>query len=136
MKNEENYAVAVGMNLRISRKYAIETARFIKGKDLKKAVADLEKVIKKEKYVPFTRYLSNAGHRKGGTIGKFPVKAAHEIARVLKSAEQNANYKGLGKDLYVKEIIVNTGRSYRTPKRFIGRIPKRTHIKIKVCERE
>jgi len=128
-------AVAVGRNLRISRKSSVEIARFIRGKKAGKAIAELEKVVKKERFIPFTRYMSNVGHRKGGGIGKFPVKASQEFIKVIKNGVENAKYSGLGDNLYIVESIVNNGRRFRTPKRHIGRLPKITHIKIRLEER-
>jgi len=135
MIKEDNSAIAIGRNLRISRKYSVEIARFIKGKSTEKAIVQLQGVVKKEQYVPIKRFKSNAGHRTGGQLGRYPVKAAGEFLKLIKSAIENAKYAGLSEKLYIAETIVNTGRQSRTPKRNAGRLPKMTHIKIKVKEK-
>jgi len=58
----------------------------------------LNKVIQKKKPIPFRRYKKKAGHRHGlekASAGRYPVKAAQKILKVLEGAEANAENKGL-----------------------------------------
>lgn len=61
----------------------------------------LQAVIAKKQAVPFKRYYKKLAHRKGlrgWDVGKYPVKAARGILKVLENAEANATYKGLDPD--------------------------------------
>jgi len=128
-------AKAVGKNLPISWKYCTEIGRFINGDSTEKAQHKLEKVIRKDLYVPYTRYDSDAGHRSGGQPGGYPVKAAEEILDLIKAAESNGQDQGLNPNsLQVSNIIVNQGREVTTPSRRRGRSSKAAHVKVFVSE--
>jgi large subunit ribosomal protein L22 len=94
-EDEKKTAKAYGKELNMSFKKANEVCHVIRGMKVDKAVAYLERVIKKEDYVPFRRYLKKIGHKKGGKPGKYPVKVAKKIIELLKSAKANAGHKGL-----------------------------------------
>ena len=89
---------ASGRELRVSPKHAREVCKTIKGMKLDQAKEYLQQVILKKKPVPFRRYKKNVGHRQGiekASAGRYPVKAAQKILKVVESAEVNAEYKGL-----------------------------------------
>ncbi len=89
---------ASGRELRISPKSAREVCSAIKGMTLDEAKDYLQKVIRKEKAVPYRRYKKKIPHRRGLEkfyAGRYPVKAAKKILEVLENAEANAMYKGL-----------------------------------------
>lgn len=89
---------ASGRELRISHKSAREVCNTIKGMMLTEAKKYLRAVIAKKKFVPFKRYVKKAGHHRGlekAYAGRYPVKAAIEVLKVLKNAEANAENKGL-----------------------------------------
>ena len=89
---------ASGRELRVSPKHAREVCKTIKGMKLNQAKEYLQQVILKKKPVPFRRYKKNVGHRHGiekAYAGRYPVKAAQKILKVVESAEVNAEYKGL-----------------------------------------
>ncbi|MDH5390249.1 MAG: 50S ribosomal protein L22 [Candidatus Bathyarchaeota archaeon] len=89
---------ASGRELRVSPKHAREVCKTIKGMKLDQAKDYLQQVILKKKPVPFRRYKKNVGHRHGiekAYAGRYPVKAAQKILKVVESAEVNAEYKGL-----------------------------------------
>ena len=68
---------------------------------LAKAKAYLRDVMEKRKAVPFRRYKKKLGHRGGlgnAFAGRYPVKAAQRILRVVEGAEANAENKGLDVD--------------------------------------
>lgn len=94
----EKTAKVAGRELRISPKHAIEICRTIKGMRLEKARAFLEQVIAKKTPVPFRRYRKMVAHRHGiqkFAAGRYPVKAAARILKLLEGAEANAEFKGL-----------------------------------------
>lgn len=93
-----NTAKASGRELRISPKAAKEICAAIKGMMLNEAKEFLRQVIAKKRAVPYRRYKKKLPHRRGlqkAAAGRYPVKAASKILRVLESAEANAEYKGL-----------------------------------------
>lgn len=82
----------------ISPKAAVEICREIKGMYLEKAKRFLEEVIEMKRSVPYKRYVRDVGHRReleGWKIGRYPVKAAKYILRLLENLENNAEMKGL-----------------------------------------
>ena len=89
---------ASGRELRVSPKHAREVCKTIKGMKLDQAKEYLRQVVLKKKPVPFRRHKKKVGHRHGiekAYAGRYPVKAAQKILKVLESAEVNAEYKGL-----------------------------------------
>ena len=89
---------ASGRELRVSPKHAREVCKTIKGMKLDQAKEYLQQVILEKKPVPFRRYKKKVGHRHGiekAYAGRYPVKAAQKILKVLEGVEANAEYKGL-----------------------------------------
>jgi len=138
MAEEEHTASAFGNNLDISRKHAVEIGSFIRYDDLDKAKEKLGKVIEKKLAVPFKRYNRDVGHKKGKiAAGRFPVKAATRILGLLKSAESNAEDKGLDVDaLFITEYVANKGNGSLHHGRQRSREMKRTHVYIELEEKE
>ena len=89
--NPEIHAAARGTGLDISPKAAREVCKAIKGMDLEKAKDYLERVIKMNQAVPFKRHDGKVGHRrgKGMATGRYPVKTAAAILKVIESAGNN-----------------------------------------------
>ena len=87
----EIHAAARGTGLNVSPKAAREVCKAIKGMDLKKAKSYLERVIKMNQAVPFKRHDGKVGHRrgKGMSTGRYPVKTAAAILKVIESAGNN-----------------------------------------------
>jgi len=135
-------AKAVGKSLKISPKHAVELCRELRGKKLESAKVYLEEVIQMEKAVPFKRHNKKVGHRKGLTgwpSGRYPVKAAAQILKVLENAEANAEYKGLdAENLKIMHISSHRGFIVRgwTPRAFGRASPFNTptHVQIVLGE--
>ena len=87
----EIHAAARGTGLNISPKAAREVCKAIKGMDLEKAKSYLGRVIKMDQAVPFKRHDGKVGHRRGKGIstGRYPVKTAAAILKVIESAGNN-----------------------------------------------
>ena len=97
-KINEPCAKAMGKEMRVSPKHAMEVCRTICGMRLPQAKEYLESVKEKKKAVPFKRHRKKLAHRRGLTgwdAGQYPVKAVGAILEVLQNAEANASYKGL-----------------------------------------
>jgi large subunit ribosomal protein L22 len=135
---DEINARAFGRNLPISTKQAIEICNWIRGKNVQKAKNMLEGVIKMKVAVPFRRFNKDMGHKKGRiAAGRFPVKSSGYILDLIKSAEINAQMKGMSmQNLFVKEIIANKGSGVLRYGRKRGITAKRTHIEVVLLEKE
>jgi large subunit ribosomal protein L22 len=98
----EKTAKASGREIKVSHKHAREVCRTVKGMALKNAKAYLREVIQKKKPVPFTRYNKKVAHRHGlptkAFSGRYPVKAAQKVLKVIEAAEANAENKNLDID--------------------------------------
>ena len=98
--------------------------------NVQKAKNLLEKVMNKKEPIPFTRFAEGAGHKAGMSSGKYPIKACSQILTLLKSAEANAQYKGLGTgNLIVKHVVTQKGPTTQKHGRIRGNA-KRTHVEI------
>jgi large subunit ribosomal protein L22 len=97
----EKTARASGREIRVSHKAAREVCRTIKGMMLDNAKTFLRDVTEKKRPVPFRRYKKKLGHRHGvekAFAGRYPVKTAQQVLRVVEGAEANAENKGLDVD--------------------------------------
>ena len=128
----EKTAKASGRELRVSPKHAREVCNTINGMKLDRAKDYLKQVIQKKKAVPFKRFNKHVGHRLGlekAFSGRYHVKAAEQILRVLEGAEANAEYKGL--DLERMRIIHASAYPGMKIKRFIPRAFGRSSPRFK-----
>jgi len=136
-------AKASGRELKISPKAAREICAAIKGLKLDEAKELLQQVIDKKRPIPYRRYKKEVPHRhgiEGWYAGKYPVRAAKEILKVLEGLEANAGYKGL--DLEKLRIIHAAAQRARKIRKFIPRafgrsspyFDKLTHIELVVTE--
>jgi large subunit ribosomal protein L22 len=92
---------ASAREIRVSPKSAREVCKAIKGMMLVQAKRYLRDVLLKKRSVPFKRFKKKLGHRRGlekAFAGRYPVKAAGQILKVLEGAEANAENKGLDTD--------------------------------------
>jgi large subunit ribosomal protein L22 len=95
-KVEEPCGRAMGRELRISPKDAVEICREIKGLGLREAQSYLRGVVEGKRAVPFRKHAKKVAHHRGTKgAGAYPVKAAKAVLQVLENAEANAVYKGL-----------------------------------------
>ena len=137
----EKYARALGRDLPISLKDSVNLCRALKGMRLEDAKDFLEDVIHKRRAVPYFRYLDSISHRKGIGPGRYPVKEAKHILKVLENAEANAENKDLDTDnLYILHIAAHKGRIFkRYVPRAMGRSTEirrdRVHIEVILEER-
>jgi len=93
---EEPCGRAMGRELRISPKDAVEICREIKGLGLREAQSYLRGVVEGKRAVPFRKHAKKVAHHRGTKgAGAYPVKAAKAVLQVLENAEANAVYKGL-----------------------------------------
>ena len=96
--NESKIARAMAKSLKISPKHCVEICNALRGMKVEAAKTYLNEVIEMKRAVPFKRHNKKVGHRKGlkgWPSGRYPIKAAAQILKVLENAEANAEYKGL-----------------------------------------
>jgi len=111
-------------DLPISTKVSAAICRFIKNKEIKKAMNELDSVIEKKIAVPMK---GEYPHRKGMMSGKYPVKAAQHFRSLLKGLSANAIENGLEKPM-ITTAIANIGQ--RPMAKFGMWQKKRTHLTI------
>ncbi len=130
-----NEAKAVGVALPISSKQSYEVAKFLRGKPLAFAKKLLEEVIALRRPVPMTRFNRETGHKHGMAAGRFPTKTCSVILKLLKSAESNAQFKGLSTaDLVVRHISAQRGPTSFHYGRKRRRLMKRAHVEVVLRE--
>ncbi len=119
-------AVINGLSLSMSTKKAMGICKFIKGKTITKAIADLGEVVHGGRVVPMK---GEYAHQKGKGIssGKFPVKAAGIFITLLKGLAGNANVAGLEEPVIFEAVANLAPRPFG---RFGAIRKKRTHVKI------
>ena len=115
---------AMGYELHISPKHSREICSKIKKMKTPEAKRFLEDVMALRRAVPFKRFNGNVGHRRGRmAAGRYPVRAATEILKVLTNAEQGAEDKGLEPErMRLAHTSTKQGRTIRgTMPRAMGR---------------
>ncbi|MDQ1280198.1 MAG: large subunit ribosomal protein [Thermoproteota archaeon] len=115
-------AKASGRDLRISPKAAREICKTISQMRLDEAKNFLQEVVDKKRPVPYRKHKKEVSHKAGlenWYAGKYPVKAAKEILKILDSLEANAETKGL--DVERLKLVHSAAQRARVIKRFIPR---------------
>jgi len=123
----EKTVKASGREIRVSHKAAREICKAIKGMMLTQAKQYLRDVMAKKKAVPYKRFRKKLGHRHGlekAFAGRYPVKAAAKILKVLEGAEANAENKGLDTDRM--RVIHAASSQGMKVKRYLPRAQGRT----------
>ncbi|MEA3199229.1 MAG: large subunit ribosomal protein [Thermoplasmata archaeon] len=107
----ETTSKAVGREIPVKPKFAVNVCKAIKGKSVKQARTFLEDVTKLKAAVPFRVHKRQVKHRAGGIgPGQYPVNVAKATLRILNDAASNAEYKGLDPDkMYVWHACAHRG---------------------------
>lgn len=133
--SKEHMARVVGRVLPISTKASIEICNNLRKKSVARAKTILKGVMTLKTPIKFTRFTSGAGHKKGIGAGKYPVKAAGEILKLLEGTESNAQFKGINtSNLIITHISAQKAGNVWRYGRFRRRKMKRTHIELIVKE--
>ena len=115
-------AKASGRELRISPKDAREVCKTLKGMKIDDAKRLLSEVVEKKRPIPITRYRKEVPHRhavEGYAAGRYPIKVAKDLLKILESLESNATFKGL--DLERLRIIHIASQRARVLRKYIPR---------------
>lgn len=124
-QKDEKVAKAQLKNIDASYKDLCNTCAFIRGLNANEALSLLELASNKIIPIPYPRYNKKLGHRRelGGKKGRYPVKSAKIVAKVLRDAIANARFLGLDeKKLYVAYAVAN---KHRIEKRIAPKGPRR-----------
>jgi large subunit ribosomal protein L22 len=133
--DKEKMARAVGVNLPISAKHSLEIANNIRNKSVARAKKILTDVVELKLPVKYTKHNMDLAHKKGMGPGRYPMKTASHILKIVQSAEKNANQKGIS-NLGIIHIAVNKGADQWHYGRQRGRKMKRAHVEVVVGEIE
>jgi large subunit ribosomal protein L22 len=122
----------------VSRKDTIILGKYLKGRNIDKALNILRMVIDLEFAIPYPKYNDSRAHKPGKGPGRYPVQAAKQMLELLESAKKNAQYKGLDlKNVVVGGVNANKGYAAYRPRRasLRGTRRKSTHITLFVEEK-
>jgi large subunit ribosomal protein L22 len=130
-----NEAKAVGVGIPVSFKQSYEVANYIRGKSVAMAKKMLEEAIALKRPVPIKRFNKETGHKHGMAAGRFPVNTCTYLLKLLKSAESNAQFKGLSTaNLVIKHIAAQQGPLGWRYGRHRRRRAKSAHVEIILSE--
>lgn len=138
----EKMVRASGRDLRISPKFSIELCRELRGMMLNDALKYVDDIIALRRPVPLKRFNDSQGHKPGRGFGpgRYPVKVAKAVKKILLNAKNNAEQKGLDPDrLRIVHAAAHRGPVLRgyIPRAFGRATPfnqQTTHIEIVVEE--
>lgn len=128
-KKEE--AVARGINVHASKKHCMYICKFIKNKEIDKAIEELKEVIKMKRPIPFKGEIPHR-HYPGMMSGRYPVNAAKEFIYLLKGLRGNVLVNSMDLDktrIYYASATWNARPAKRGGMRF-----KRAFILLKAKE--
>lgn len=146
LRDETRIAKAMARDVPVSPKKMYIVARAVRGMKLEEAKKLLEKVVAKKEPLPVFRYAGKQAHRRGlaekwGTpIGRYPVKAAKHMLRLLANAENNAEQKDLDIErLRIVHVAVHKGPMLKRymPRAFGRSTPKfrrLSHVEVILAE--
>merc|ERR1711981_254904 len=144
---------ARGKYIRVHFKNTRETAKMIKGMNLRKAQRYLKDVVEHKRCVPFLRYNRGIGRCAQAkqfssgpgfkaSQGRWPEKSCKYLLELLRNAESNAESKSLDVDsLFVEHVSVNEApknrrRTYRAHGRINPFMSHPCHIEMILTEGE
>ncbi len=109
--DEKEVARAQAFDIDASYKDLSNVFAAIKGKSIPDAKKTLEDCISMKKAIQYRKFSKHLGHRKElhGRKGRYPKKEARIALILLKSAEANANFKGLE----VNSLVVRQAAAYK-----------------------
>lgn len=111
--DKQDIVLAQKQEINASFKALVEMCRAIRYRKVNDAIALIDKVAAMERPIAFKRYSKHVGARSElhGRKGRYPVKAANEIRKVIINAIANAKNKGLdSEDLFVVHSSANKTR--------------------------
>ena len=145
-RDESRIAKAMMWDVPVHPKVMREVAAAIRGMNLQEAKEYLKRVIEKKEAVPFRRAHGKQAHRRGladkwgWPVGRYPVKAAKYMLKLLLNVEANAANKNLDVEkLKIIHVAAHKGITLKRwmPRAFGRATPKnRVHSHIEVVVEE
>jgi large subunit ribosomal protein L22 len=112
--DQDKTARAYGYELHCSSKDSMNLAYAIRGMKTNDAEKYLNDIIKMKKALPAIYHKRKLSHQKGIGSGSYPQKAARYMLKILKNAENNAEYKGFDfENMKISHISTYRGRIIR-----------------------
>ena len=132
--------------MRAHFKNTYETARAVKGLNLKRAIKYLEDVLEHRDCIPYRRFTGHVGRTTqaklhGVTQGRFPEKSVRHVLQLLKNLQANAETKGLDVErtfishFAVQRAIQGRRRTYRAHGRIGPYLSSNCHIEFIATEK-
>ena len=146
VRDESKIAKAVQFDIPVSIKVMREVVAVLRGLKTSDAKKLLENVIALKEPIPFKRYKGKQSHKRGlpdkykWPIGRYPVKAARYLLKLINQVEANAENKGLDKEkLVIVHIAAHKGITLKRwmPRAFgrsTPRFRRTSHVEIIVKE--
>ncbi|MEM4247661.1 MAG: 50S ribosomal protein L22 [Candidatus Nanoarchaeia archaeon] len=91
----KSMARIAGRNMPISTKHSVEIARYLRGKQVDKAIKHMQAVIEQKEAIPFRRYKRSISPKPGIGQGRYPRLASQYILALLENLKSQAISKGL-----------------------------------------
>merc|ERR1711862_50125 len=137
----KNAVKARGNDLKASFKNTYNTARAIRGMNIRKALKYLDDVLAHKRCVPFKRYMGSTGRTGqakewGVTTGRWPEKSVKIVQGLLNNMLANANTKQLeAENLVISHVQVNKApngrrRTYRAHGRITPYMSNPCHVEL------
>ena len=119
--DDKKSAKVLGRSLPISTKDSVSICRNITGLNLEKGKTFMLGMLSEKRSID----------------GKFHTKAAFEIAKLLNSAERNAEFKGLDTSRMIIHASAHEGYTFYRPRRFKMHRQKKkvTHVQIVLLQK-
>lgn len=146
LSDETGIAKAMIWDVPVHPKIMREVCSVLKGMKLSDAKEYLKRVVELREAVPFRRSYKEQAHRRGladkwgWPVGRYPVKAARYLLKLLDNVENNAEVKGLDIDrLRIIHIASHKGITLKRwmPRAFGRATPKfrvHSHVEVIVAE--
>lgn len=125
-KKKKTEAVVRGINVPISSKQSFAICKFIKNKEIEKAIKELEEILAHKRALPMKGEIP---HRRGKRMmsGRYPQNSIKEFIKLLKSLNSNATANEMSNPI----IFEAHGNFASRPFGRFGRVrKKRTHVVI------
>jgi len=125
-KQKKTEAIVRGMNLPISSKQSFAICKFIKNKEINRAINELEEILAHKRALPMKGEIP---HRRGKGMmsGRYPQNSVKEFIKLLKSLNANATANEMSNPF----ICEAQGNFASRPFGRFGRVrKKRTHVRI------
>ncbi|MCK5548394.1 MAG: 50S ribosomal protein L22 [Thermoplasmata archaeon] len=111
----ETTSRALGKELTVSPKKTVEVCRALRGMMVEEAKGLLNDVIEGKKAITYKRYNKTVAHKSNAFPkrgpGGYPKNVAKALLKVLQSAQDNAEFKGLGfENMKIVTIASHRGR--------------------------